>query len=232
MEKILSIQIFSKLAHFRKVFSNSTSLSYYFPPRTTIMGIVAAAMGKDKDSYYDELDKFNYAVEALTPLKKLVFGESYLDTDSVNVQRFRGVSNRVPTTKEFISPSRGNFLGYDIYITYNKNIEEAFKRPKYPLTLGTAEMLAWIEKIEMLECQEENDFSDNEVYGVFPSSFSIETGSVITLEYSVPRRYENERMSGKLYDYFFSTNTSPVKVKTGKGNGIKCNEGKKNILFL
>jgi CRISPR-associated protein, Cas5h family len=69
------------MAHFRKVYSNSTSLSYYFPPRTTVLGIVAAALGLPRDSYYDKLNQLNVGVSAVTPLRKLTVGEDILDTD-------------------------------------------------------------------------------------------------------------------------------------------------------
>lgn len=230
MKKLLYVEIYGRMAHFRKVFTNSTSLSYYFPPRTTVMGIVAAVSGKKRDSYYKELDALDYAIEALTPLKKLVFGENYLDTDSVNVKKFRGVGNRVPITKEFIVASKGDFLGYGLYMTYNKEVEEAFKSPKYPLALGTAEMLGWIEKVSVEECEEVKDFTGKSVYGALPASFSVEAGTVITLEYGMPRRFEEGRMSGRLHNYFFPSNGSAVKVKSGEAEGVRC--GNKHLVFL
>ncbi|MCX8153608.1 MAG: CRISPR-associated protein Cas5, partial [Candidatus Bathyarchaeota archaeon] len=39
-------------AHFRKHFSTTSSLSYSFPPRTTIAGMMAAILGYDRGAYY------------------------------------------------------------------------------------------------------------------------------------------------------------------------------------
>ena len=46
----------SKYAHFRKVYTNSSSLTYSVPPRTTLEGIIAAILGYERDTYYKMLD--------------------------------------------------------------------------------------------------------------------------------------------------------------------------------
>ena len=228
------MRLYGKMAHFRKVFSNSSSLSYYFPPRTTIMGMVAAALGMERDSYYGELDKLDYAVEALTPLKKLVFGENFLDTDQITTEKLRGRGNRVPITREFIVASDGGFLGYNIYVTYSREVEEGFRRPKFPLSFGQSEMLAWVDGEEVLECEEKEEFDNEEVYGAVPvRSFTVRPEAVHTLEYGMPRRYEEGRMSGVLHDYIFPTEPKAVVVR-GRGKGISCNIGgkSKKLVFL
>ncbi|BBD73350.1 hypothetical protein HS1genome_1739 [Sulfodiicoccus acidiphilus] len=97
--RLLRVRIKGKMAHFRKVYSNSTSLSYYFPPRTTVLGIMAAALGMERDSYYEKLNWYDVGVAALTPLRKLVTGEDVLDTDQVSVTKLRGLGVECPPPK-------------------------------------------------------------------------------------------------------------------------------------
>ncbi len=63
--KITVFDLYGKFAHFRKFYTNSSSLTYLIPPRTTIEGIIAALLGYERDSYYDVLsvDKLNIAVK-------------------------------------------------------------------------------------------------------------------------------------------------------------------------
>jgi CRISPR-associated protein Cas5h len=70
--EILTFTIKGKLAHFRKYYANNTAFSFTIPPRTTLMGIVAAAMGLPKDSYYEDFssEKIKFGIRVLSPLKK------------------------------------------------------------------------------------------------------------------------------------------------------------------
>lgn len=234
--KVLQVKISGKLAHFRKVFSNSTSLSYYFPPRTTITGILAAAMGLDRDSYYERFapGALEVGVEALTPLRKLTFAETYLDTDEVNLRKLRGLVNRVPITREYVTPLSGEFLTYAFYFyPANDEYRKAFSVPVYPISLGPANMLSWVEELNEIECKEIEDFNDEKtVRGAVPASFELKvsTGAEIIVEEGMPRSFAKDRSSGKLTNYYFSVNAQPYKVKGGRAHGIEC--GEKSIIFL
>jgi len=235
--KVLQVKISGRLAHFRKVFSNSTSLSYYFPPRTTIAGILAAALGLERDSYYEKFnsDKLKIGVEALTPLRKLTFSEIYLDTDEISLRKLRGLANRVPITREYITASEGDYLTYAFYFSpTSPEYRRAFSRPVYPISLGPANTLSWVDEINEIECSEIEDLSSRTVYGAVPAEaiLGIEPESEIIIEEGMPRDFTGDRRSGKLYNYYFSINSKKYKIKSGKAKGIECAEEKKTIVFL
>lgn len=50
--RIITWKLHGKMAHFRKFYSNSTSLSYYIPPVITVKGFLAGLLGLERDSYY------------------------------------------------------------------------------------------------------------------------------------------------------------------------------------
>lgn len=60
--KFLVFDLKGKFAHFRKFYTNSSSLSYLVPPRTVIEGMVAAILGFERDSYYDMFSAENLLV--------------------------------------------------------------------------------------------------------------------------------------------------------------------------
>lgn len=53
LEKIIYFKIFGKFAHFRKFYTNASSLSYLLPPRTVVIGMLGSILKIPRDSYYD-----------------------------------------------------------------------------------------------------------------------------------------------------------------------------------
>ena len=70
--EVLSFDIEGKFAHFRKYYANNTAFTFSLPPRTTIMGIIAGAMGLEKDSYYEDFgsDNLKIGINILSLIKK------------------------------------------------------------------------------------------------------------------------------------------------------------------
>jgi len=224
--KALSFRIMGAMAHFRKVFSNSTSMSYYFPPRTTVMGIIAAAMGKERDSYYEELNEFEYALSPVTGLRKAMFGETYLDTDKDSLNKSK---QGVPIGREFVFPSVDPYLGYQVLVyPFHDGMEKSLRSPAYPLSLGSANMLAWVEDVKAVECEEIQEV-DGKVMSVSQLKPEVEKNMRIAIEEMVPRKFDKERHTGKLPTYFVELNAKPMTVK-GKAKGLRCGEA--NYLFL
>lgn len=66
-EKVLIFDIKGPMAHFRKFYTNSSSLSYLVPPKTVVAGLIAGLLGlpserhtKDKEeTYYENLVVIN-----------------------------------------------------------------------------------------------------------------------------------------------------------------------------
>jgi len=216
--QVLRVKISGKIAHFRKVISTSTSLSYYFPPRTTAIGILAAAMGLERDSYYGMLgpDGIQVGVEAATPLRKLTMGESFLDTDSINWNKLRGRSNRVPITREYIVSANGGFLSYNLYYyPANEEMYRSFMNPKYPISLGPANMLAFIEDVEKIDCEIVDELRDILVSGAIRDDAEVDfsEGAELVPESEVPREFISERReAGKLANYIFSVNAKSYRI--------------------
>jgi CRISPR-associated protein Cas5h len=170
--EILSFEIAGKMAHFRKYYANNTAFSFSLPPRTTLMGIVAAAMGWPKDSYYEDLasDNIQFGVGVLSPLKKSFHRLNFLRIGS-NPKDFRGYSSRqserpqtgpIQTPFEVITPLeiRKSDLKYKIYLKATNNGKVIFEKiknhflnnePVYNISLGTANFMAQISNIKLYE---------------------------------------------------------------------------------
>src|SRR5690625_3699746 len=136
--EILSFRVSGKMGHFRKYYANNTAFTYSIPPRTTLMGIVAAAMGLPKDSYYEDFasENINFGMRVLSPLKKSFHRLNFLSVKSIgDVSKhwssdLRGENGRIQTPFEIITgwDMAKNEVEYQIFIT-RKN-QKIFDRIK------------------------------------------------------------------------------------------------------
>lgn len=80
--KLLSFRVSGQYAHFRKFYTNSSSLSYLVPPRTVIIGMLASILGYARDSYYELFNpqkiKISVNVTPGTIIKKKINSLNYL----------------------------------------------------------------------------------------------------------------------------------------------------------
>jgi len=69
-DRCLSFTVSSSWGHFKRVGRTVTKQTYRIPPRTTVAGMLAAIVGRDRDSYYDTFAADNASV-AITPVSDL-----------------------------------------------------------------------------------------------------------------------------------------------------------------
>ncbi|KXG74361.1 type I-B CRISPR-associated protein Cas5b [Thermotalea metallivorans] len=148
---ILVCDLEGTFAHFRKFYTNSSSLSYAFPPPTTIAGLVAGIMGIERDQYYSILSgkDFRSAVEICYPVRKLIQTVNYVFVTSLgDVNKVKG-STQVPfelVVGKKIDDNIYSKLRYRLYLTHrDKKIYTELKERLqnhtyvYPPYLGVTE---------------------------------------------------------------------------------------------
>ena len=193
--EILSFKIRGKLAHFKKYYANNTAFSFSIPPRTTLMGTVAAALGWPRDSYYEKLasDKIRFGVRVLSPLKKSFHRLNFLRIGTSS-EDFRGIASR-QSEKPQTGPVQTPFeviSGLDItrdeviYQVFIKAEEEGTKTfdvikdhltsfsPVYNITLGTANFIASLYDVELIKgdnIKENRDDGYVLLHSAIPSQF-------------------------------------------------------------
>jgi len=165
--EILQFDIRGKFAHFRKYYANNTALTYSLPPRTAVMGMLAAISGMPRDSYYVELasDKIRIGIAIKTPIKKTFHRLNFLSIKSTGDFRksfesdFRGMAgNPIQTPFEVVSGYnvQKDDVCYRVFITHTelgKNTFQALRKRLlthdlvYTLALGTANFNASISNI-------------------------------------------------------------------------------------
>jgi len=216
------------MGHFRKYYTTVTSLTYAFPPRNTIVGIIAAILGLKRDSYYDlfSRSKSKIGLQILTPIRKVSFSTNYLDTDQLNYRRFRGESI-VPTRIQYVMSIDANPLKYRIFLEHEdiKLVETLKNRLRegkiyYPLSLGAANCLAFISDFrdmdtDILNIEDEKEFDIVTV--IRQDHIKIDpkknSGKRIMIEERIPPDFEGDRQpSSKSINYIYEANCKPMTI--------------------
>ena len=102
-------------AMFRKFYTNSSSLSYPFPPRTTIAGLIAGLLGYERDSYSEDLGlmRCDIAVSVRVPVRRVMQTINYVMTEARsnvwtrNAGGFDGSAGSIQTPIEWVFPALG-----------------------------------------------------------------------------------------------------------------------------
>lgn len=146
---------------FRKFYTNSSSLSYPFPPRTTVAGLIAGIIGYERDSYAEELglDRCRIAVSVCVPVRRVMQRVNYVMTEGnvwgKNAGGFDGSTGPIQVPVEWVFPAVGHReLRYRIYVTHENAgwVERLqgtleYGTPSYPPYLGMSECLGRIEHV-------------------------------------------------------------------------------------
>jgi len=228
---LLSFDIKGKFAHFRAFYTNSSSLSYYFPPRTTIIGIIASILGYERDSYYDKFSKANLdvSVQLLKPLRKITTTINYLRTKKEDIKKLPIERTLVPI--EIIIPENDEFLEYRIYLKFKDKYEKEKlknyiqnKNFIYSPYLGISEFLAYIENLK--EYEEIIEYTDT-IHSVLSSDYknNIDVKNndyiIIDLMPTDMEKLNNYRRLKSSKEYIVNPKAKPIKLKD-KIEAIKC----------
>jgi CRISPR-associated protein Cas5h len=159
---IASFDIVGKFAHFRKFYSNSTALSFTTPPRTTIMGMLAAMAGRGKEAYYDDFSSERLLLGLDTPvrLKKTIHRLNHLKIEKDSDFRGGRDDKHTQTPFEVVTGAdvRRDFVRYRIYVAGALESEGAEtlreiydalenRRSVFNLSLGVANFVASVENV-------------------------------------------------------------------------------------
>lgn len=164
LEKVLVFDIKGPMAHFRKYYTNSSSLSYLFPPRTVVVGLIAGLLGlpserhtKDREkTYYEKFDEKRclVAVSLRSKVRRIMQTVNYIRTKSLS--EVNGSAGGTQTPLEILLPESDNEITYRLYF-YHADEEEKIhndlkqrleeQRFLFPPYMGITEFLASIDYI-------------------------------------------------------------------------------------
>ncbi|MHA1755739.1 MAG: type I-B CRISPR-associated protein Cas5b [Promethearchaeota archaeon] len=218
-EKILVFDILGPMAHFKNIQTNSSSLSYYFPPPTVVMGIIAAILGYKKDSYYENFSPANIflAVSVRGGIRKII--------QVVNYSHDEGGYTQIPL--EILIPlEQNNYeIAYRIYFSTRdtkiyKCLKELLEKDSfhYPVYLGISEFIASIKYVGEYTINKKNTLPSKEltisstINGEELRNFDLT--SIKSLFIEIMRKYfKKGRERGDIIKILYSPMTQKIKFK-------------------
>lgn len=241
--EILSFKVTGKMAHFRKYFANNTAFSFSIPPRTTLMGMVAAAMGLPRDSYYEDFasEKINFGIRVLQPLKKSFHRLNFLSVKSIGDMSknwssdLRGENGRIQTPFEIVTgwDMAKDEVCYQIFVSGTD--EDVFRKikhhlltlePVFNVTLGIANFNARILDVHLFT---DDKVSEKKEEGFVLMNSAVPVKFIEELkfdrdEYENYNFLEEDMLPGdfvgngnrevrKMNKILFSTTPNPLRVK-------------------
>lgn len=154
-------------AMFRKFYTNSSSLSYPFPPRTTVAGLIAGLLGYERDSYSEDLgpERCDIAVSVRVPVRRVMQTVNYVMTEARssvwarNAGGFDGSAGGIQTPVEWVFPALGEAqLRYRVFVHHRdpefaERLSGSLRNGShvYPPYLGMSECLGQVEHVATLE---------------------------------------------------------------------------------
>jgi CRISPR-associated protein Cas5h len=101
-ERVIVLDVWGDYAHFRKIYTTSSPLTYSFPPRTALSGLIGAIVGLDKEDYFRHFLRKDAKIgcKILEPIKKVRIGENLINTKSAIQMHL--IKNRNQIRVEFV----------------------------------------------------------------------------------------------------------------------------------
>jgi CRISPR-associated protein Cas5h len=178
--RILELKLSGKFAHFRKFYTNASSLTYLIPPRTAICGLLASILQIERDCYYNLMssDKLGIAISLVPNIyyHKVFQTLNYAQDKSKNIP-INDLSAHKQCRLELLKAQGTKNLEWILYLCFNSAEENNFaelenkikeKNFGYGLYLGQRQFIAHLELIRTYSQGEfkpisESDYLDSAI---------------------------------------------------------------------
>ncbi len=82
MDSILAFDVWGDYAHFKKIETTTSPLTYSVPPGTVLSGLIAGMMGYKRDTYYEDFSRKNieFSIKILNPINKTRINQNLINT--------------------------------------------------------------------------------------------------------------------------------------------------------
>jgi len=236
-ERVLVFDVWGDYAHFRKNYSTTSPLTYSFPPRTALSGLIGAISGLDKTDYFRKFQRDNADIgcKILNPVKKVRIGENLIDTKTAI--KMHGIKNRSQIRFEFVKDAK-----YRIYFSHSDDI--LYKRilnlllnhqSVYTPCLGLSQLICNFRFVGEFDINKSEGDDIQEIDSVLPGN------SIIEPEFEDGKEYFSEVMpcemgeAREVTDYreiLFERNGMRIKAKMKEMWELNNGEQTERIVFL
>lgn len=237
MEKIIIFDIWGDYAHFRKFYTTTSPLTFSFPPRTAISGIISAILGIDKKEYLKYFLKRDayIGLKIMDTVKTIRIGENLLDTKKTPSSFFI-IEQRKPIRFELLKDAKFRIYFYHSDNNIYSNLIDLLSNHKtvYTISFGLSEFLANYSYIGEFGISEKKNYNSNVIYidSVIPTDLVKKVEFNNSKEYFIinqPSEMTENRIVTEFREYIFEKNGESLSVVIE--NYYELENGEK-IVFL
>ena len=220
VNKLIAFDIWGDYGYFRRGYTSTSTITYPFPSRTTLAGLISGILGLEKDSYHDIFSENNseLGLRILNPIKKININLNYTNTkDSILLSEIKS-NPRVQVQAEFLKDVK-----YRVYVSLDDDnlMEELYEnlsehKSVYTPCLGISECIADFklayDDIFDLELSDGDDVDINSVLLKEDCDLIIESGKKYGIVKS-PGFMDSNRVVSKFLEYYYEENGNTIKIK-------------------
>ncbi|MDI6861479.1 MAG: type I-B CRISPR-associated protein Cas5b [Caldisericia bacterium] len=220
INKVLVFDVWGDYAHFRRGYTTTSPLTYPFPPRTALSGMIAAIIGLPRDSYYNLFSKDNSAIalQIINPIKRIKITQNLIDTKTgFYLWDNKGQRTQIPF--EYLKEPK-----YRIYLWMKENLDDLARLLKehksiYTPYLGISECIANFKYIDILEV--EPKYTEDEIVEI---SSIIKNSNDIKIVLEEGKRYgkikipgfmDNNRVIQDFLEMIYEEDGKKIKIISG-----------------
>ncbi|WP_413828579.1 type I-B CRISPR-associated protein Cas5b [Methanobrevibacter sp. UBA412] len=222
ISKVLAFDVWADYGYFRRGYTTTSTISYPFPSRTTVAGLISAMLGLPRDSYYDIFDEENskIGVNILNPIKKVHFNLNYINTkEGFFLHDIRGPGKRSQVEAEFLkNPKYRIYVGLEDQELMGKLYDLLWNHKSiYTPYLGISECIANFSMVgdDFIELKQVN--GDNVcVDSVIPKeghNLVIESDRKYGL-IKTPCFMDSNRVVTSFKEFYFEENTKSIQLES------------------
>ncbi|MHA1401812.1 MAG: type I-B CRISPR-associated protein Cas5b [Candidatus Heimdallarchaeaceae archaeon] len=239
MDDIIVFEVEGQFAHFRAFDTTRENISYPFPPRTSVIGMIAGIMGYPRNSYWSDspLASAKISIQILNPIWRSKIRVNYLQTRSPISFKSKlkiilpqdPFEIKMKDQRGFYAPVNLNILrnvAYRIFFTCDSaeimdEFYERLKEHRYCFSpyLGHANMLAEVKLVGRFKAKTLSE-GIYEIDSVLPTSaldvsqISLEDlGYSILFNVPISLGYEKEKLYLKKTEHLIFNSSSKKKLR-------------------
>ena len=238
IDRVLVFDVWGDYAHFRRGYTTTSPLTYPFPSRTTLAGLISAILGLPRDSYYKLFGKDNsaFALQILNPIRKIKITQNLIDTKTgFYLWDNKGQRTQIPF--EFIKKPK-----YRVYAWLSdQKFDDLIKLIKehksvYTPYLGISECIANFEifKDGMFEVEKKRvNGEEVEIHSIIKKGavkkIKLEKGKNYGIV-KVPGFMNQDRSVSKYMEFYYEEDGKPLKITEGEYYTLKGEDV--NVVFF
>ncbi len=268
MTAVISFEVSGPYGYFRIPYSTTAGVSYPFPPRTAAFGIISAVLGISRSEMWrgDLFEEGRVGIEVPSPPPTISIGANIPMIKEVipgiSRGRVRFPSDRMQFPRQVLKNPR-----YRIYYSGPRwAVEELWKllsegRRKFPIYLGSSEMLGKVSSPEKLICKNaEGEFEtkclipveyteiedDLPKYEIIPKEENVEEGGLKPVKvffYRIPYKFSVKLLEGQEKERipigavkvamfeFKEVPAGPCRFLKAKGPHLVSEDGRRIVLW-